>query len=109
MADNKDQGPLTETVFYVLLALHERTHGYLIMQRVAEMSGGRVKLGPGTLYGALTVLVDKGWIEPVDGTAGDRKKEYVITDLGRGIVRGEITRLNELLSNGRRVTKEDAA
>jgi DNA-binding PadR family transcriptional regulator len=109
MPGTQAQGPLTETVFYVLVALYQPAHGYLIMQRVGEMSGGRVKLGPGTLYGALTALVDKGWIKPIGGTAGDRKKEYIITELGREVVRGEIARLEELASVGRRVTKGDAA
>ena len=48
--------PLTETVYYVLLALLQPAHGYLIMSRVEEMSGGQVRLAPGTLYGALDNL-----------------------------------------------------
>ncbi|MDI6900912.1 MAG: PadR family transcriptional regulator [Anaerosomatales bacterium] len=100
-------GPLTETVFYVLLALHEPLHGYGVMQYVGELSGGRVTLGPGTLYGALTSLAEKGWIEPVAGDTGDRKKEYVITHAGREAVRLELERLEELLRNGRRVAKEE--
>jgi len=106
MVENLERGPLTETVFYVLLALHERMHGYGIMQRVAAMSGGRVSIGAGTLYGALTTLVEKGWIAPVDGAAGDRKKEYVITGVGRDVVHAELSRLEELLDNGRRIAGE---
>ena len=100
-------GPLTETAFYMLLALETALHGYGVMQRVAEYSAGRVALGPGTLYGALTALSDKGWIVPVAGADGDRKKEYVITDEGRAAVRAEIARLEELLANGRRVAGSD--
>lgn len=98
-------GPLTETVYYVLLALHAPLHGYGIMQLVDEITGGRVILGPGTLYGALTALTEKGWITPVSGAEGDRKKEYAITDTGRRAVRNELERLEELLENGRRITK----
>jgi len=102
------QGPLTETVFYVLLALHNPLHGYGIMQYAKEISEGRVNLGAGTLYGALNTLVEKGWIKPVAGDAGDRKKEYVITDNGRATLKTELGRLEELLRNGNRVTEGEA-
>jgi DNA-binding PadR family transcriptional regulator len=101
-----DRRPLTETIFYVLLALGAPLHGYGIMQRVNELTAGRVALGAGTLYGALTNLTEKGWIRPLPGAAEDRKKEYVITDAGRSIVAGELERLEELLLNGRRVMQE---
>lgn len=100
-------GPLTETVFYVLLALHAPLHGYGVMQFVDEISSGRVNLGAGTLYGALNTLVEKGWIEPVEGDTGDRKKEYVITDAGRRTVGVELSRLEELLRNGNRIIGEE--
>jgi len=106
MAENQPHGPLTETVFYVLLALHEAMHGYAIMQRAAGLSGGRVTIGAGTLYGALVTLVEKGWIAPVGGAAGDRKKEYAITPEGRAVVAAELSRLEELLDNGRRIAGE---
>jgi DNA-binding PadR family transcriptional regulator len=101
-----DRRPLTETIFYVLLALGAPLHGYGIMQRVNELTAGRVALGAGTLYGALTNLSEKGWIRPLQGAAEERKKEYVITDAGRQAVAGELERLEELLSNGRRVMQE---
>jgi len=101
-------GPLTETVYYVLLALDSPLHGYGVMRRVGEMSVGRVNLGPGTLYGALTTLVDKGWIAPVAGAAADRKKEYALTDTGRAVLRAELARLEELLRNGRRIVEGDS-
>jgi DNA-binding PadR family transcriptional regulator len=99
------RGPLTETVFYVLLSLHSPLHGYGVMQHVSEISEGRVALGAGTLYGALTTLTEKGWISPVAGEAGDRKKEYVVTDAGRAAVETEVERLEELLRNGKRVVE----
>jgi DNA-binding PadR family transcriptional regulator len=100
------RGPLTETVFYVLLALHTPLHGYGVMQFVDEISGGRVRLGAGTLYGALTTLTEKGWIEPIAGAVGDRKKEYAVTGAGRAAVATEMARLEELLRNGKRVGRE---
>ena len=73
----------TETIFYVLLALGAPL-GYGIMQQVNELTAGRVALGAGTLYGALTNLTEKGWDQAAAGGAADeRKKEYVITDAGR--------------------------
>ena len=101
-----DQRPLTETIFYVLLALGAPLHGYGIMQQVNELTAGRVALGAGTLYGALTNLTEKGWIRPLQGAADERKKEYVITDAGRQAMAGELERLEELLRNGSRVVKE---
>ncbi len=104
MASESRSGPLTETVYYILLGLHTPRHGYGVMQLVDEITGGRVNLGPGTLYGALNALTEKGWITPVGGAGGDRKKEYVITDAGRSAVREELERLEELLQNGRQIT-----
>ncbi|MDA3936670.1 MAG: PadR family transcriptional regulator [Actinomycetota bacterium] len=108
MPTEDKQGPLTETVYYVLLALHAPLHGYGVMQLVDEMSGGRVNLGAGTLYGALSTLVERGWIVPVVGAAGDRKKEYVITEVGRDVVAVELERLEGLLSNGQRIAKGES-
>jgi len=91
---------LTEAVYYILLSLLQPLHGYGIMQKVAEMSGGRVRLAAGTLYGALNSLCGKGWIEELPGEAGGRKKEYRITPAGLAVVRAELARLHELAANG---------
>ncbi len=96
-------GALTESVYYILIALYQPLHGYGIMQRVNALSSGRVALGAGTLYGALSTLVEKGWINPYDSDAGNRKKEYAITPKGRAAVETEIRRLEELLANGRSI------
>jgi DNA-binding PadR family transcriptional regulator len=101
-----ERRPLTETIFYVMLTLFEPLHGYGIMQRVNELTAGRVVLGAGTLYGALVNLTDKGWIRPLQGAAEERKKEYVITEAGHRVVAAELERLEELLRNGRRVVEE---
>ena len=62
--------PLTEALFYILLAARRPVHGYGITQEVASLTGGRVNLGPGTLYGAINSLLDKGWIELYSAEAG---------------------------------------
>ena len=96
-----NMGALTEAVYYILLSLMQPLHGYGIMQNVEQLSGGRLRLAAGTLYGAISSMLDKGWITALDGAADSRKKEYVITEAGRDILRAEYTRLKELVSNGR--------
>ena len=100
------QQALTEAVFYIMLSLHRTLHGYGIIQNVAELSKGRVRLAPGTLYGALNTLVDKGWIDALPENPESRKKEYVITTAGKGILDEEIERLSELVENGRKLLEE---
>ena len=99
--------PLTEALFYILLAARKPVHGYGIIQEVAEMTGGRGNLGPGTLYGAINVLLDRGWIVLYSAEMGSRrKKEYVITDQGRAAFAVELRRLRELVSNGGKMEDE---
>jgi len=75
------------------------------MQNIRELSHDRVVLGAGTLYGAITTLLEKRWIEARPGEQDSRKKEYVITELGKQVCRDEITRLEELLSNGKQIVE----
>ena len=98
---NTTNNALTEAVYYILLALVEPMHGYGIMQQTAALSNDRVRLSAGTLYGALASLLEKGWIEqlPEEG----RKKDYRITPAGREVLEHELSRLAELLENGRNV------
>lgn len=104
--ENKNP-PLTEALFYILLAVRKPVHGYGIIQEVAEMTGGRVNLGPGTLYGAINSLLDRGWIVLYSTEIGSRKKkEYVITDQGRAAFAVELRRLRELVSNGGKMEDE---
>lgn len=93
---------LTEAVYYILLSLLEPMHGYGIMQNVEGLSGGRLRLAAGTLYGAISTMLEKGWITALDSVADSRKKEYVITEAGREVLRAEYVRLKELVDNGRR-------
>lgn len=104
MPENTERIALTEAVFYILLSLHTPMHGYGIMQNIQSLSNDRVSLGAGTLYGAINTLLEKGWIESFGQHAGSRKKEYVITDLGKTMVAEEIIRLRELIGNGEAIT-----
>ena len=100
-----DNSALTETTYYILLSLYRPLHGYGIMQRTEELSGGRVRLAAGTLYGALNAMVERGWILllPVEG----RKKEYQLTPRGMEVLKKELARLRELVASGDLVMKED--
>lgn len=95
---------MTEAIYYILLSLRRANHGYGIIQEVSDMTGGRVTLGPGTLYGAINTLLEKGWIVLVRAELDSRKKkEYIITDKGRAAFAAEQRRLAELLENGRKM------
>ena len=92
--------PLTEALFYILLAVRKPNHGYGITQEVEELTNGRVTLGPGTLYGAIQSLVKKDWIAIYsEDTESRKKKEYLITESGKAIFEAEKKRLRELLKN----------
>lgn len=93
---------LTEAVYYILISLLQPMHGYGIMQNVEKLSNGRVKLAAGTLYGALNTLLVRGWIVELPASYDTRKKEYIITDLGKKALEAEYVRLQELVMNGKR-------
>ena len=92
--------PLTEALFYILLSVRKPNHGYGIIQEVEKLTDKRVTLGPGTLYGAIQAMTSKGWIRIYsEETDSRKKKEYIITDLGKTIFAEETQRLKELLRN----------
>lgn len=101
--------PLTETTFYILISLIRPRHGYGIMQNVSGISGDEVKLGPGTLYGALTTLLKQGLIErlgDLEGEeGGERRKIYGLTALGSRAVDIECRRLETLAGHARAAMK----
>lgn len=94
---------MTETAFYILLALTEPRHGYGITKFVAELTENRIKLGSGTVYGTLTKMQKDGLIEVYDDT--DKKIVYNITDTGRQVLRTEVQRIKLLYGNA--VLQED--
>ena len=91
---------LTESSYYILLSLYSPQHGYGIMQQTEALSHGRVRLAPGTLYGALNSMSERGWIAQLPVEDGSRKKEYRLTESGREVLKTEIERLRELVRNG---------
>ena len=92
------QGPMTEAAYYILLALMKPGHGYGMMQRIRELSGGRMTMGPGTLYGILTRMNREGLI--VFAGEDGRRKNYEITEAGRQALQTEYRRLKRLVRDG---------
>jgi len=88
--------PLTETVYYILLALLEPAHGYLIMQKVEELSNGEVRMAAGTLYGAIENLLRLKLIQPVQSD-DSRRKVYVISDEGKRVLRLDFERMKHMI------------
>ncbi len=94
--------PLSRPVFHILLALADgERHGYAIMQEVEARSDGEVKIGPGTLYGAIRRLLEQGAIEevetPPDPEEDARRRYYALTDFGRAVLVAEADRLEALV------------
>ena len=88
---------LTEQMFYILLALYEPRHGYAVMQYVAGLTNGRVRIGAGTLYTLLSRFEEERYICCVD--ENEQRKEYSITDTGRALLQRECERLNMQLAD----------
>src|SRR5512145_324634 len=101
--DPQDFLPLTPAVFNILLALAEgEKHGYGIMQEIAANTGGRLRLGPGTLYGSIKRLLADGWIEESDERPDpahddERRRYYRLTELGKRVAAAEAARMEELV------------
>lgn len=96
------QMPLTPPIFYILLALASgERHGYDIMKQVAHDSNGKVRLGAGTLYGAIKRMLEDDLIIEAD-MAHARRKYYRLTDKGRAIFLGELERYDEAVQLARR-------
>lgn len=94
MAREKFQ-TLTEQMFYILLCLREECCGMDIMEKVRQITGGRVAIGPGTLYNLLENFMTAGMIREtkVEG----RKRSYVLTAVGRQALKDEVARMNVLI------------
>lgn len=90
---------MREQTFMILTALAARPlHGYGIIGRVAQLSGGDLKLGAGTLYGALDRLLEVGWvrIDKEEIESGRLRRYYVLTEEGSGALEAEATRREAL-------------
>jgi DNA-binding PadR family transcriptional regulator len=99
--------PLTPAVFHILLTLADgEAHGYAMMQEVNRRSGGTVRLGPGTLYGAVSRLLEDKIIEeceerPDPEMDDTRRRYYRLTKLGGRVLAAETERLADLVKAAR--------
>jgi DNA-binding PadR family transcriptional regulator len=93
--------PLPAAAFQILMSLvDDDLHGYEIMRRVEEQTGGRTRLGPGTLYSSIQALLDAGFITEVSKTSGgndERRRYYRLSAAGRKAGREEAERLADML------------
>jgi DNA-binding PadR family transcriptional regulator len=107
--------PLPSAAFQILLSLAEDDlHGYAIMRHVADQTGGRMRLGPGTLYSSIQTLLEEKFIEEVglreDARLGqERRRYYRLTTAGRKLARAEADRLASLLrvARSRKILRGD--
>jgi DNA-binding PadR family transcriptional regulator len=107
-AEIENSQPLSESTFLILLSLTSGPrHGYAIMKDVAALSGARVQLSTGTLYGALKRLLADDWIARAEGNLtsnagsegpGRRRRYYVLTEQGHRLLEAEVARLQGLVA-----------
>ena len=106
-ADPESFLPLTPAAFHILLTLADgEKHGYGIMREVTAQTEGKMRLGPGTLYGTIKRILADGWIEESDERPDpelddERRRYYRLTDLGQRLARVEAERLASLVSVAR--------
>lgn len=108
----EDVGRQTERELRVLMVLAAGPrHGYAIMKEITEGTGGRVRMGPSSLYSILEKFTARGLIEecpsstvmPAETTKDDRRRRYYcLTGLGRDVAAGEVERLESLAGQARR-------
>jgi DNA-binding PadR family transcriptional regulator len=95
--------PLSPAVFHILLSLAEgERHGYALKREIALRTGGRLKLGPGVLYGSINKMLELGLIEESDERPDphlddERRRYYRITAFGRKVARAEAARMRDLV------------
>lgn len=89
--------PMTESAFYILLSLQQENHGYGVVQKVKELTEGEVNLSPGTMYGSLSKMEKDGLIKFI--REEDKRKIYVITEIGEEVLELECRRIKRLAKN----------
>ncbi len=96
MARNKFQ-TLTEQMFYILLCLNDECCGMDIMDKVREMTQGRVLIGPGTLYNLLSQFDSEGYIR--ETSSSGKRRNYMLTEEGKTVLAQEIDRLKQQVAD----------
>lgn len=107
MPQVRDVLPLSRSLFHLLLALQEgERHGYAVKKRVEELSGGVVKMGPGTLYTTIQraeeqALIRESPVRPPETEDKSQRRYYELTDFGREALAAEVERLGRLVDHAR--------
>lgn len=102
--------PLTPAVLHIMLALVDgERHGYSIMQEVSKRTNGKIRIGPGTLYGSIKRMMTDGLIEESDtrpdpALDDERRRYYRLTGFGQRVIRAEILRLEQIVQLARHLT-----
>ena len=95
---------LTEQMYYILLCLSRECCGMDIMDRIPAITGGRVKVGPGTLYNLLEQFLAAGLIR--ETRAEGRRRSYLLTEKGRELLEGEFLRLSAQVADYHRILEK---
>jgi len=96
----KKSEPMSESHYYILRCLaYAPNHGYGIMQMTDRLSHGEVTIGSGTMYGATSNMMKKGWIKEImsNEPGMERRRLYCLTDTGEEVLKEEIRRLKRML------------
>ncbi len=91
-----DQLPLTETIFYLLVAFSEPTYGYLAIKKIEELSQGEVRIAAGTMYGAIENLLKLDMLKQLSAK-NERRKVYQTTEYGKKILGAEVSRMKHCI------------
>ena len=91
--------PMTDTGFYILFCLQEEMHGYNIGLKVKDMTNGELTISPGTMYGTLSKMENDNLISFVKEE--DKRKSYIITELGKEVLEIELKRIERLYRNSK--------
>jgi len=109
MASDKPNAPLTPAVLHILLALSSKErHGYGIMKQVESDSQGKVKMGPGTLYGSLGRMIEAGLIRESDKRVDpkmddERRVYYKLSGVGQKALAAELQRYRDVVAVAKRL------
>ncbi|MEK4190749.1 PadR family transcriptional regulator [Paenibacillus sp. FSL L8-0494] len=90
--DSLEMGELTDTAFYILLSLVEAKHGYLIMKSIETMTNNQFSIGPASMYTTIKKLLAAEFIELYKEEEDDKRKTYIATEKGIGLLRKEVER-----------------
>src|SRR5271168_4657311 len=101
-AASQDRTPLSTVIFHILLSLGDgERHGYALKREIVRRTGGKLKLGPGVLYGSINRMLEQGLIEESDDRPDphlddERRRYYRLTTHGRKVAQSEAARMREL-------------